>query len=78
MAFVSTRDGTRDLYRVSVDGGDVTRLTRGLDVWSQPGWSPDAGNIVFSAVTAGVHEVYVMRSDGANLSKLTNGAGGAR
>ena len=78
VAFVSTRDGTRDVYRVDVVNGDLTRLTRGLDVWSQPGWSPDADRIVFSAVTGGVHEVFMMRADGANLTKLTNGAGGVR
>ena len=78
MAFTSTRDGGRDLYRVDVESGAVRRLTTGLDVWSQPGWSPDGRKILFSAREKGVQEVYVIDADGGSAVRLTRGAEGLR
>src|SRR5262249_588639 len=48
VAFVSNRGGVRDIYRLEVATGAVIRLTNGLDVWSQPSWSPDGRRILFS------------------------------
>ncbi|HEX2059652.1 MAG TPA: DUF5050 domain-containing protein, partial [Thermoanaerobaculia bacterium] len=48
LAFVSARDGGRDLYRLDVASGAVTRLTTGITVQSQPDWSSDGQRIVFS------------------------------
>jgi TolB protein len=77
VAFTSSRDGGRDLYRVEVSTGEVTRLTSGIEVWSQPSWSPDGTRIAFSG-NAGVHEVYVVAADGTNLTRLTRGTEGTR
>ena len=78
VAFVSTRDGPRDLYRMSADGTGVVRLSRDLDVLSQPSWSPDGRRLVMSASATGVMEVYVVGADGTGLTRLSRGTEGER
>jgi TolB protein len=79
VAFTSTRDGPRDLYRVEVDTDQVTRLTTNMDVWSQASWSPDGKRILFSAKVAGHDEIFRIDASGEGKSpvRLTHGAGGA-
>lgn len=78
VAFTSSRDGGRDLYRVEVATGVVTRITRGLEVWAQASWSPDGHRILFSARATGVDEVYVVNADGTALARITRGTEGLR
>jgi TolB protein len=77
VAFTSTRDGPRDLYRVEVDTDKVTRLTTNMDVWSQAAWSPDGHRLVFSAKVHGRDEIFRIDSDGQGGPpvRLTHGAG---
>jgi TolB protein len=79
VAFTSTRDGPRDLYRVEIATGKVTRLTTGRDVWSQAGWSPDGRRIVFSAKAQGRDEIFLIDAEGAggDPTPLTHGASGS-
>jgi len=78
IAFVSTRNGTRDLYLLEVASRRVSRLTKGLDVWSQASWSPDGRRILFSAKTSDLDDVYVIDADGTGLTRLTKGFEGVR
>jgi ketosteroid isomerase-like protein len=78
VAFTSTRDGGRDLYRVEIAGGSVLRLTKGFDVWSQASWSPDGKRILFSAKSSGVDEIFSIDSGGGEPVRLTRGAEGMR
>jgi TolB protein len=78
VAFTSTRDGGRDLYLVTIATGVVTRLTTGLEVWSQPSWHGDGRRLLFSGAANGVHDVYVMNADGTGLQRLTLGREGVR
>lgn len=78
VAFTSTRDGGRDLYRVEVTTGSALRLTTGFDVWSQASWSPDGKTILFSAKSNGVEEIFSIGSGGGEPARLTRGAEGMR
>jgi len=78
VAFVSTRDGPHDVYRMRTDGSGLVQLTRGLDVWSQRSWSPDGRRLLAFGSATGLMEVYVMRADGADLTRLTGGREGER
>ncbi|HET8945933.1 MAG TPA: DUF4440 domain-containing protein [Candidatus Polarisedimenticolia bacterium] len=78
VAFTSTRDGGRDLYRVEVTTGSVLRLTTGCDVWSQASWSPDGKRLLFSAKQKGVDEIFSIDSAGGVPVRLTHGAEGMR
>jgi len=82
VAFTSTRDGPRDLYRVEVETDKVTRLTTGMDVWSQAAWSPDGRRILFSAKVQGHDEIFLVdadadvKYDGPAPTQLTHGSEG--
>lgn len=59
LAFVSDRDGKRQLYRIAVAGGEAEKLTTGEDGVSNFAWSPKGDRIAFTmsdAVTAVVKE----------------------
>jgi TolB protein len=50
IAFLSTRAGRfKDLYVMSLDGGDVQRLTDANTLNFSPAWSPDGKQIVFTS-----------------------------
>jgi TolB protein len=41
VAFASNRDGTWDLYVLTLDSGEIARVTNSPDYESAPSWSPD-------------------------------------
>lgn len=63
---------------MNADGTGVVRLSRDLDVWSQPSWSPDGRRLLVSASATGVMEVYAVSADGTGLTRLTRGTEGER
>jgi Tol biopolymer transport system component len=77
IAFVSSRDGNREIYIMGSDGTDQRRLTRngGDDEW--PSLSAD-GRIVFQSDRGGDLDLYVMRADGTHLRRLTELRGDER
>jgi Tol biopolymer transport system component len=77
IAFVSTRDGNREIYVMRADGAKQRRLTRNQarDEW--PGWSP-GGGIVFQSDRDGDFDLYVMNPDGSRLRRLTHVRGDER
>ncbi|MCX6832712.1 MAG: hypothetical protein NT028_11395 [candidate division Zixibacteria bacterium] len=42
---------------------------------ADPAWSPDGGEIVFTADWTSNAEIYVMNADGTNLRRLTTSPG---
>jgi TolB protein len=78
VAFNSDRDGGSDLYLLEIASGSVRRLTTGLEVRSQAGWSGDGNRLVFSGSGLGVDDVFVIGRDGRGLMRLTRGAEGLR
>ena len=47
IAFVSWRDGNKDLYLVEADGSNLTRLTGGMDDCEAPAWHPDGRRLAY-------------------------------
>jgi Tol biopolymer transport system component len=81
IVFVSGRDddgtGTTDLYAVTVDGLQVTRLTnQGVQV-GEPSWAPGGKQIAFTGgnFEANDTDVYVLTLDGMQLTRITDGPG---
>jgi TolB protein len=65
------------IWRVNGDGNRLTRITRGKVVDPEsPAWSPDGTRVVFAARTSGRNfDIYVVRTSGEGLRRLTTGAG---
>lgn len=62
IAFVSQRDGNRDIYVMDTDGQNVANLTRHpADDW-MPAWSPDGRQLAFASFRDGSWEIYVMNT----------------
>ncbi|NJN95882.1 MAG: hypothetical protein HC875_18135 [Anaerolineales bacterium] len=68
IAFVSTRDGNREVYVVAADcvtlpegcGPTAINVTRHpADDWT-PSWSPDSKRLAFSSIRAGNWEIFVV------------------
>jgi Tol biopolymer transport system component/predicted Ser/Thr protein kinase len=71
---VSTnRSGNWDLWTMSLDGGDMRRITTGPEHDSSPRWSPDGRQVVFYTSQPGHREVWVMPVDGGPARQLTHG-----
>ena len=75
IAFVSDRDGVRQIYVMDSSGQFVTQLTFGSQNL-HPNWSPDGLNIVFNSDRDGNQEIYMMDTDGENQRRLTFDNGG--
>ncbi len=50
LAFVSDRDGKRQIYRLSLAGGEAERLTGGTEDVNAFEWSPDGRSIAFTRI----------------------------
>ena len=57
------------------DGSLIQRLTAGEGNNEHPSWSPDSRYIVFSSSRSGGQAVYLMRFDGANPVRISQGNG---
>jgi TolB protein len=76
LAFASDRAGGEpDIWRIDVDGTDLTQLTRTPSFTGDfnPAWSPDGTWIWFDSDRVGVfnREIYRMRPDGSGVQRMT-------
>jgi TolB protein len=73
IAFVSSRDGGHDVYRVHPDGTALERLTIGAVVTRDLSqWSPDGRSIAFISDRDGYDALYVADASGANARRITS------
>jgi Tol biopolymer transport system component len=74
IAFASNRDGNFEIYTMSEDGSDQTRLTEEDANDFDPSWSPDGDKIAFVSFRDGSNnmEIYVMDADGSDQTRLTD------
>ncbi len=71
VAFISTRDGNKELYMVDVDGGNLARVTQTEAPEYDISWSPNGQTILFVSERDGNPEIYSISKDGSNLNRLT-------
>ena len=71
IAFVSERDGNREIYAMSLETGVARRLTNNRANDRDPAWSPEGGRIAFYSDRDGNTEIYVMAADGSAPRNLT-------
>ena len=69
------QNGNTDLYRMSVSGGGVERLTNSPAIETAPSYSPDGSQIVFESDRSGSQQIYVMSASGGEPVRISNGDG---
>jgi len=74
IAFVSNRDGNREIYIMNPDGSTQVNVTLNPSDDTDPSWSPDGARIAFAANRDGVSDIYVMDTDGNAVRRLTTNA----
>src|SRR3954470_11002266 len=65
-----SKDG--DIWTMSPDGSDLTRLTNDPALDRAPSWSPDGTKIAFASKRTGNFEISVMDANGANQPQVTH------
>lgn len=73
IAFVSTRDGSYDIYVMNADGSGVRRLTDHPSAEHDPSWAPDGKSIVLAGERDGRGELYRVWLDSARVERVTSG-----
>jgi len=78
VVFVSDRSGMPQIYKMSIDGTDVQRLTDGSGEAVNPAWHPDGQHIVFAwtrGFAPGNYNLFLMDVATRKYDQLTHGAG---
>jgi TolB protein len=78
LVFVSGRSGMPQIYKMNMDGADVTRLTTGEGEAVNPAWHPDGQHIAFAwtrGFEPGNYNIFVMDVATRELAQLTHGTG---
>ena len=72
LVYVGQRNDDFDIYRISVDGGDETRLTTTPGLDDGPEYTPDGRYIYFNSARTGRMQIWRMRPDGSDQQQITN------
>lgn len=71
LAYCAERNGNYDVYTISVDGGEETRLTTAEGLDDGPDYSPDGQFIYFNSVRTGLMQIWRMKTDGSEQTQIT-------
>ena len=66
-------DHLGDLFTLPIEGGNASRLTRGMGFDGQPRFSPDGEHVVFTSDRDGGENVWVVSVDLADTVQITTG-----
>jgi dipeptidyl aminopeptidase/acylaminoacyl peptidase len=72
LVYTAERGGDFDVYRISAEGGDETRLTSAPGLDDGPEYSPDGKYIYFNSARSGTMQIWRMRADGSAQEQLTS------
>lgn len=78
IVFSSGRSGPEQIYKMSIEGADVERLSDGGGEASNPSWNPDGLHIAFSwtrGFAAGKFNVFIMDVSNRSYVQLTHDEG---
>ena len=75
IAFMSRRDGNREIYLMRSDGGGQRNLTNHPAQDREPVFSYDGKKIAFRSNRDGNDDIYIMDADGSNVERITDHPG---
>lgn len=77
IVFSSRRDGSFQIYTMTADGENETRLSSDLGTGGvfSPAYSPDGSRIVFTRAESGSQNIWIINANGSNAIPLTNTIG---
>jgi Tol biopolymer transport system component len=75
LAFISTTNGTADIFDLRLDGSDPALLIGGDDADVEPAWHPDRAEVVFVSNRTGNAELFLYRVASQELTQLTDRPG---
>lgn len=76
IVFVSDRSGNLDIWTMRPDGTDCRPLTQDEEPDADPRFSPDGRRIMYTSLTEGFPEIWIMNRDGSNPARVTEGSQG--
>jgi TolB protein len=72
LLFTGSRNNELDIYRISVDGGEETRLTDAKGVDDGPEYTPDGKWVYFNSTRTGKMQIFRMKPDGSGQEQITS------
>ncbi|MGR8924343.1 TolB family protein [Rhizobium leguminosarum] len=72
LAYCGIRNDVFDIYTISVDGGEETRLTHGEGRNDGPDYSADGQWIYFNSSRTGLMQIWRIHPDGTGLEQVTS------
>ncbi|GKY88671.1 Tol-Pal system beta propeller repeat protein TolB [Sinisalibacter aestuarii] len=75
VVFSLEQGGNTDIYAMSLNGGNLRRLTQDPSIETAPSFSPDGSRIVFESDRSGTQQLYVMSASGGEATRISFGPG---
>ena len=72
LIYTGERNGDFDIYKISVQGGEETRLTTAKGLDDGPEYSPDGKYIYFNSTRGGTMQIWRMKPDGSDQQQITS------
>lgn len=68
---LSERDGNLDIYTLDLGSGRLQRVTRHSAIDTEPEWTPDGQDILFTSDRAGGPQIYRVPGSGGDVERIT-------
>lgn len=75
IAFVSNRDGNKEIYLMDYDGSNQRRITFHNSLSITPDWSPDNERLVYTSFARGTSDLYIVNRRGGGRFRIDTGVG---
>jgi TolB protein len=72
LVYTGERNGEFDIYKISSEGGEETRLTTANGLDDGPEYSPDGKYIYFNSARGGTMQIWRMKPDGSDQQQITS------